>query len=31
MMLEMCRELGFHVAADPEEPSGAAVTLEFST
>jgi acetyltransferase len=28
MMLEMCRELGFHVATDPEEPSAAIVTLQ---
>jgi acetyltransferase len=30
MMLEMCRELGFHVATDPEEPSAAMVTLQLS-
>jgi len=27
-MLEMCRELGFQVAADPEEPSDVVVTLK---
>jgi len=30
MMLEMCRELGFHVASDPQEPSSMVVTLELS-
>jgi acetyltransferase len=30
MMLDMCRELGFHVATDPEEPSAAIVTLQLS-
>ena len=27
MMLDMCRDLGFHVASDSEEPSSAIVTL----
>ena len=26
-MLDMCRELGFHVASDPQEPTSAIVTL----
>ena len=26
-MLDMCRELGFHIASDPHEPSSAIVTL----
>jgi acetyltransferase len=26
-MIEMCREFGFHIAADPEEPSSVIVTL----
>ena len=30
MMLEMCRELGFRIASDPEEPSSMVVTLELS-
>jgi len=30
MMLEMCRELGFHVAFDPQEPSSMIVTLDLS-
>jgi len=30
MMLDMCRELGFHVASDPQEPSAAIVTLQLS-
>jgi acetyltransferase len=30
MMLEMCRELGFHIASDPQEPSSAIVTLSLS-
>ena len=29
-MLAMCRELGFHVASDPQEPSSAIVTLSLS-
>jgi acetyltransferase len=27
MMLDMCRNLGFHIASDPQEPSSAIVTL----
>jgi acetyltransferase len=27
MMLDMCRDLGFHVASDPQEPTSAIVTL----
>jgi acetyltransferase len=30
MMLDMCRELGFHVATDPQEPSSAIVSLQLS-
>jgi acetyltransferase len=30
MMLDMCRELGFRIASDPEEPSSMVVTLELS-
>ena len=30
MMLDMCRNLGFHIASDPEEPSCAIVTLPLS-
>ncbi len=30
MMLDMCRELGFQVASDPQEPSSAIVTLQLS-
>jgi acetyltransferase len=29
-MLDMCRELGFHVATDPQEPSSAIVSLQLS-
>jgi acetyltransferase len=29
-MLDMCRELGFHVESDPQEPSSAVVTLSLS-
>jgi acetyltransferase len=29
-MLDMCRELGFHIASDPQEPSSAVVTLSLS-
>ncbi|MGO9045967.1 MAG: GNAT family N-acetyltransferase [Xanthobacteraceae bacterium] len=30
MMLDMCRELGFHIASDPQEPSSVMVTLQLS-
>ena len=30
MMLDMCRNLGFHIASDPQEPSSAIVTLSLS-
>jgi acetyltransferase len=30
MMLDMCRELGFHIASDPQEPSSVIVTLQLS-
>ena len=30
MMLDMCRELGFHVATDPQEPSSAIVSFQLS-
>jgi acetyltransferase len=30
-MLDMCRELGFHIASDPHEPSSAIVTLSLSS
>lgn len=29
-MLDMCRERGFHIASDPQEPSSAIVTLSLS-
>ena len=28
MMLQMCRDLGFHIASDPQEPTAVIVTLE---
>jgi acetyltransferase len=30
MMLDMCRQLGFHIASDPQEPSSVIVTLQLS-
>jgi len=30
MMLQMCRDLGFHIASDPEEPTAVIVTLDLS-
>jgi acetyltransferase len=30
MMLDMCRELGFHIASDPQEPTSVVVTLQLS-
>jgi acetyltransferase len=30
MMLEMCRELGFHIESDPQEPTSLIVTLPLS-
>ena len=30
MMLQMCRDLGFHIASDPQEPTAVIVTLELS-
>ena len=30
MMLQMCRDLGFHIASDPQEPTAVIVTLDLS-
>jgi acetyltransferase len=30
MMLDMCRELGFHIESDPQEPTSVVVTLRLS-
>jgi acetyltransferase len=30
MMLQMCRDLCFHIASDPQEPTAVIVTLELS-
>jgi acetyltransferase len=30
MMLEMCRELGFRIEFDPQEPTSVIVTLQLS-
>ena len=30
MMLDMCRQLGFHIASDPQEPTSVIVTLQLS-